>query len=427
MASKRYAQVGLGLRSWLYSLAAAEPGHGELVGLCDSNAGRLAQRVGWARSQGLDARGYAAADFDRMIEERRPDVVIVTPPDGLHADYVCRAMDQGCDVVCEKPLTIDAPSLQRILDVQRRTGRECRVTFNYRYSPPRMQVKRLLASGVIGEVLSVDFHWLLDTAHGADYFRRWHRSKAMSGGLLVHKATHHFDLVNWWLDTRPAFVQASGQRRFYTPENARALGLADRGERCLDCPAAERCDFRLDLRSHGLLKATYLDHEHHDGYHRDQCVFSTAIDIEDTMNVLVDYESGARMSYSLNAFMPREGYTVSFNGTRGRLDHVCVETSYVSGAHAIAGATEKESTSITVQPHFGRAEEIEVETGEGSHGGADPLLVRDLFAPAPGADPLGRRADHRQGAWSILTGIAANRSIETGEKVAVRSLVEGLD
>ena len=51
-------------------------------------------------------------------------------------------------------------------------------------------------SGVIGNVVSVDFHWLLDTRHGADYFRRWHRNKRNSGGLLVHKATHHFDLVN---------------------------------------------------------------------------------------------------------------------------------------------------------------------------------------------------------------------------------------
>ncbi len=419
--------MGLGLRSWLYSLALAEPGGGDLVGLCDTNAGRLAQRMQWAKSQGLETRAYAAADFDRMLAECRPDVVIVTPPDCHHAEYVCRAMEHGCDVVCEKPLTIDAPSLQRILDTQRRTGRECRVTFNYRYSPPRAQVKRLLASGVIGDVLSVDFHWLLDTAHGADYFRRWHRNKASSGGLMVHKATHHFDLMNWWLGTRPAAVHASGGRRFYTPANADALGLEGRGERCLGCPVAERCDFRLDLEQHGLLKATYLQHEAHDGYLRDRCVFSADIDIEDTMNVLVDYENDVRMSYSLNAFMPREGYTVAFNGTRGRLDHVCVETSYVSGAHAVAGATEKESTTITVQPHFGRAEPIEVETGEGSHGGADPLLMQDLFSPGDTDDPLGRRADHVEGAWSILTGIAANRSIETGEKVVVRSLVDGLD
>ena len=59
------------------------------------------------------------------------------------------------------------------------------------------------------------FEWLLDTAHGADYFRRWHRLKDVSGGLLVHKSTHHFDLVNWWLADVPTRVYASGGLKFY--------------------------------------------------------------------------------------------------------------------------------------------------------------------------------------------------------------------
>lgn len=428
-ARTRYAQVGLGIRSWIFSLALARDyaTQGVLVGLCDDNAGRLAHRCDWARDAGLDVRGYAAADFDRMLAECRPDCIIVTPPDRDHADYVCRAMEQGCDVLCEKPLTIDAPSLQRILDTRRASGRRLRVAFNYRYSPYRAQVKELLAAGEIGEVLSVDFHWLLDTAHGADYFRRWHRNKANSGGLLVHKASHHFDLVNWWLDSVPEHVQASGARRFYTPETAARLGLERPAARCLDCPEAARCPFHLDLREQKLLSALYLAHEQHDGYWRDRCVWSDEIDIEDTMNVLVDYRSGARMSYSLNAFMPREGYTISFNGTKGRLDHVCEESSYVSGSSPFAGVVDTERTTIRLQPHFGRARDVPIEAGGGSHGGGDARLLQDLFAPDPGNDPLGRAADHRSGAWSILTGIAANRSIATGERVHVPDLVTGLE
>ena len=69
----------------------------------------------------------------------------------------------------------------------------------------------------IGEVLSVDFHWMLDTRHGADYFRRWHRNKANSGGLIIHKATHHFDLINWLLSSVLETVYATGHFRFYRP------------------------------------------------------------------------------------------------------------------------------------------------------------------------------------------------------------------
>ena len=87
-------------------------------------------------------------------------------------------------------------------------------------------------SGAIGDVLSVDFHWMLDTSHGADYFRRWHGEKENSGGLMVHKSTHHFDLVNWWLSSIPEAVYASGHRKFYTPHQADRYGLTNRADRC---------------------------------------------------------------------------------------------------------------------------------------------------------------------------------------------------
>ena len=171
----------------------------------------------------------------------------------------------------------------------------------------------------------------------------------------------------------------------------------------------------------------YLDHEEHDGYHRDGCVFSPEIDIEDSMNVLVDYRNGTRMSYSLNAFMPREGYTVCFNGTRGRLDHVCEESSYVSGSSPTAASLDAERTSITLQGHFEKAQPVPLEAASGSHGGGDERLLADLFSPGSSPDPLGRAADQRAGAWSVLTGIAANESIRQGERVLVADLVSGLE
>jgi len=423
----RYAQVGLGSRSWLYSIALVNhhPEGNALVGVCERNAGRLRQRLEWARANGLELPGYAPEAFDRMIAECRPDAVIVTTDDAHHDRYIVRALELGCDVVTEKPLTIDAARCQRILDAQARTGRRITVTFNYRYSPPRAQVKRLLAEGAIGEVVSLDFHWLLDTTHGADYFRRWHRRKESSGGLLVHKASHHFDLVNWWLGSVPERVFASGRRAFYTPATAERLGLGRRGARCLDCPERGCCPFHLDLAGRGELKAIYLDHEHHDGYQRDRCVFSDEIDIEDAVSAVVDYRSGARLSYSLHAFMPWEGYTVAFNGTRGRLEHRMEETSYVAGDGSPPGAARPEGSWIRLHLQGGSPREVPLDAGEGGHGGGDRLLARALFGP-PADDPLGRCADERAGAWSALTGIAANLSIETGQAVQVGSLVRGL-
>jgi predicted dehydrogenase len=420
-----YAQVGLGARSWLYSLALGGRyrAGAELVGLCDRNAGRLAHRLAWARSAGFDPVSCGPEGFGELLRAVRPEAVIVTTDDRDHDAYIVPALAAGCHVVTEKPLTIDAARLRRILEARARSGGRLRVTFNYRYAPARAEVKRLLAAGTIGEVVSVDFEWLLDTVHGADYFRRWHRRKENSGGLLVHKATHHFDLVNWWLGSVPTAVRAVGARRFYRPETAQRLELHSPGERCLDCAEASLCPFHLNLRARKELAAIYLDHEEHDGYWRDRCVFSPEIDIEDTASLLVEYANGAQLAYSLNAFMPYEGYRIAFNGTKGRLEHQARETPYLSGDGTIPGLFVKEATAIHVFPHFGKPYEAPVPEGEGSHGGGDALLLEDLFADDPPPDPLGRAADHVAGAWSVLVGIAANRSIETGESVRVRELV----
>ncbi len=335
-------------------------------------------------------------------------------------------MELGCDVITEKPMTIDEEKCQRIIDTQKKTGKRCTVTFNYRYAPVRTQVKELLMSGVIGNILSVDFHWMLDREHGADYFRRWHRNKVNSGGLMVHKATHHFDLVNWWLSTTPKSVFAMGHRRFYTPNTADRFGLTKRGERCHVCPELSRCAFSLDLESFKELKRLYLENEGYDGYFRDQCVFSDKIDIEDTMVATVDYDCGAKLSYSLNAFMPWEGYTVVFNGTKGRLEPKCAEQVYISGTVSDPGVLKKEGTWIKIYPLFEPAYEIEIWGGEGGHGGADPIMLEDIFKPEHTLDKYMRKADHRAGAYSILCGIAANISMRTGKLIHIENLVHDL-
>jgi predicted dehydrogenase len=426
---RRYAIVGVGARHVMYQDAIEKdyPASAQLVGLCDVNPGRL--EVARQRSQtngAVPPPVFAADQFERMITETKPDIVIVTTVDATHNDYIVRAMNAGCDVITEKPLTTTADKCQQIIDAGRRTGRRCRVTFNYRYSPPRTQVKDLLMSGEIGDILSVDFHWMLNTIHGADYFRRWHGQKKNSGGLMVHKASHHFDLVNWWLGAVPVTVTATGKRDFYTPAMAKRLGLQSHHDRCRTCPEKDRCGFFMDLAASPSLKRMYLDQEHHDGYFRDQCVWNPRIDIEDTMNVLVGYDTGATLSYSLNAFNSWEGYTIAFNGTKGRIEHTLVEQVYVNGTETVQGGIVDGGTTIKVFPLRGAVRDITPWTGEGGHGGGDKVMLDDIFLAQPPADQYLRAADERAGAASCLVGIAANRCFETGQVMKIADLVTGL-
>ena len=357
-----------------------------------------------------------------MVAQTRPDRIIVTVPDYLHADYIVRALHAGCDVITEKPLTTDAANCARILAARQATGRAVIVGFNYRYSPVRTLLKQVLMSGIIGHVQSATFEWQLDSHHGADYFRRWHRNRENSGGLWVHKATHHFDLLNWWLGTVPSRVAARGQRVFYRPDIGDALGFTDRGDRCTGCPAFARCGFRLDMAGSTHLSRLYADSEHYDGYLRDKCVFSADIDIEDSMHALIDYENGITANYTLTAYNPCEGYRVVFDGTRGRAELVNIERQAVNPDGGLIIPAPPEQNRITVQPHFARPYVLKLPDADGLHGGGDAVMLRRLFAAASN-DQYGHVADERAGVWSAMVGIAANASLMRGAPVDIAELI----
>jgi predicted dehydrogenase len=423
---RKYVNVGVGSRSRMYLTAITRTfaEGNELVGICDVNPGRLDVAANFVKPNGGKPKKYLAADFDKMIQELKPDCVIVTCPDAYHDDYIVRALDAGCDCITEKPLTTTPEKAQRIIDACKRNNRHVRVLFNYRYSPPRTQIKDLLMNNTIGDILSVDFQWLLNTMHGADYFRRWHSQKEISGGLMIHKATHHFDLVNWWLGSDPELVMAYGKREFYTPAMAKRMGLQSHHERCHTCPEKDKCTFYLDITKDKNFKELYFDNEKHDGYFRDRCVFRPDINIEDTMNVIVKYKTGATLSYSLNAMNSWEGYNIAFNGTKGRIEHSIVEGGAVS-----AGATnyqaDQDRERIRVIPLRGKAQDLEVWTGTGGHGGGDTIMLTEVFGTAE-PDKYKRAADERSGLYSSLVGASANKSFVTGNAVKVEELVTGL-
>ncbi len=398
----------------------------DLVALCDTSSVRMAyhnRRL--AALYGRDeVPSFPAHDFTVMLGQRLPDVVIVTTVDAFHHLYIINAMRNGCDVITEKPMTIDAEKVGAVLSAVDQAQRRLTVTFNYRYAPGFTRLRQVIAEGAIGVPRLVDFAWVLDTSHGADYFRRWHREKPMSGGLLVHKASHHFDLVNWWTGSWPETVYALGSLAFYGGKAARARGEDYAYSRYTGNSTHD--PFALDLDRSEMLQGLYRDAEAETGYLRDRNVFGKDISIEDTMVVSARYRSGVLLNYSLVAYSPWEGLRVAVTGDRGR-----VELYERHGAHVIeqtpTGKEGPEATGpgparqILLFPMFQGPVEVEIPEGRGSHGG-DGYMLEQLFSPGPPPDRWGWRASHLDGAASVLLGAAANRSMATGRPVTIEEL-----
>lgn len=442
--ARRYAIVGTGHRAEMFvdALLGAHSDDGEIVAWVEPNPVRAAVYEARAASVVGGARPvYQPEDLEKAIAEQGVDRVVVTSVDRTHADLVSRALRAGVDVVVEKPLAATASEARQIVDAVRETGRDLTLTFNYRYSPRNSALREVIASGEIGQVLSVHFDWALDTVHGADYFRRWHREKFNNGGLLVHKSSHHFDLVNWWIDGVPERVFASGGRRFYGNDAAHAHGYEPTAtERTLNDRGVD--PWFLDVEKDARLSALYgPDAQAVDGYVRNRSVFDPGITTEDTLGLVVEYTGGPVLTYSLVASAPWEGYRVVVNGSRGRAELEVVERGSVefgddgratldpslTDAYA-QDAVRPAGDRLVVQRHWERAEERSiVAVGPGGHGGGDALLLADVFGAPAGPDPLGRAARLIDGLRASGIGYAANRSLETGEPVRLADLGLGVE
>jgi predicted dehydrogenase len=424
---KRYAIVGLGARARMFTDAIASKylDVAELVGLCDISPTRIEwhnNRLHELHGHG-PVEGFGADEFEAMIERKQVDIVIVTTMDVLHHEYIVRAMNAGCDVIVEKPMTIDAEKAAIIHETMQRTGRNLSVTFNVRYQPLSTKVRELIASGVIGKPLSVNLNYSLDTKHGADYFRRWHRDKANSGGLLVHKATHHFDLVNWLIDSVPEEVFAFGDLKFYGKEAAEGRGENYDYERYTGSEASKNDPFAMRLDESDYTRTLYLNAEGEGGYVRDKNVFGSGITIEDTMGVLVKYRNGAIMNYSLIAYAPQEAYELYITGDKGRIEVRYYRTPHTLDENFQIKNEMVDEYTVRVFPMFREAYDVEIPKAEGGHGGGDVLMLEHLLSGKEIDDPMHRHATYEDGLASLGLGIAANQSIITGKPVHVQNVV----
>ncbi len=385
---KKYVQVGCGVRgiySYSKPLVMDYSEYGTLMGVYDVNHKRAA-----FVSQVTGKEIPVFDDFDEMLNSVKPDTVLVTSIDCTHDKYVIAALEFGCDVICEKPLTTTFEKSLEIKKAEEKSGKKVTVTFNLRFHPFYKELKKVVSSGVLGDILSVHYEWMLGQKHGSEYFHRWHSEREKSGSLLIHKSTHHFDIANWLLEQEPLSVNAFGTRRVFGDS------VPAPAKRCLECK--EKCQFYVNIMENGL-KELYYDCEDVDGYLRDRCVFFDKVDIEDTVSVNVLYSGGTVMNYTLNAFAPYEAMRISLTGTKGRME-----------------ATSKTRT-IEIFKNDGGKIKIDVPNlSNTDHGGADVTLRDNLFKGTPTELP-DQSADLRAGMMSIGIGMAANLSMKENRRV----------
>jgi predicted dehydrogenase len=430
----RYAICGLSNRAIGYYVPALldnspYSGSAELAAILDMDLDRVRA---FGEFKGLDVPSYEAKSFERMVDEAGVEAVIVTTPDGAHEEYIVKALERDLDVITEKPMVIDCRQATSVIEAERNSKGSVRVGHNYRYTQAHMQIKRMIRDGLLGRITNVELAWNIDTYHGSSYFYRWNRDRSRSGGLTLSKGCHHFDLINWWLGDVPEQVFAFGALNYYGADSPYNPSGNNGQEHSVE-EQKRRCPYWQHWHNPAV-GAPYDDHlrptdssfnlPYNEQYPPDQpmYIYDREIDIEDTYSAVVRYRGGATMTYSANFSAPWEGYILAINGTEGRLE----TTHYTAPSRCPFPATERQP--IVYYPMFGERQIHETRLVPGGHGGADPLLLRELFlGSTTETQELGLAAGSAQGAYAVAIGEAVWRSVQENKPVNIPDLLPILE
>ncbi len=424
---KKYAVCGVSNRAlnmFLKPMVTTFRDHVDLVAVLDIDPRRFEVLHNEA-PETKEVATYSDKEFDKLVEETKPDVVIVAGRDSTHVDYILAALEKDIDVITEKPMVTTAADCKRVLDAEKKSKGSVTVTFNARYPAIQRRIKELILEDKVGKITSVELNWYIDTHHGASYYKRWNRMRKFSGGLSIHKTTHHLDMVQWLIDQYPEEAFCYGTRNYYGSESPLNPSKKD-GRHCSTCTEKAECAYYSRWSSRSSDAAPKDDHlgtikemrsgSNYTDYSPDMCIFDSEIDIEDTYSATVRFKKGAFLSYTANFSSPFEGYRLAINGTKGR-----IETQQID----CRGTYDIPPRGIDYYPLFGAKESILVVKGEGSHGGSDPLLQEDLFLGVDPKRPYEIMAASEAGAYSVALGEALWRSSETHQPINIDALING--
>ena len=154
------------------------------------------------------------------------DAVVISAPNRFHAELTVAAARAGKHVYVEKPLATTAHEARAVVDVISRSKVVAAVGFNYRHHTAHQRARMLLKSGRIGRVYAVQSAFCEPVSQEA--MPEWKRRRGSGGGALLDLASHHVDLLRWFLEDEVASVDAriTSTR---TEEDGATLGLTMRG------------------------------------------------------------------------------------------------------------------------------------------------------------------------------------------------------
>jgi len=341
----RLGVLGMGGRGiWFGTKEFLRDPRAEIVAFCDRNPAALRFAVEKTGLSGV--RKYL--DLRRMLADPDIEAVVNCTDDPDHAETSIAVLEAGKHLYLEKPMAQTIPDCDAIIAAWQRNPVVFMVGLELRYCTLCQEMRRIIDRGDIGDVrmgIVVDNV----SVGGQYYFHGKDRREAYVKSLMLEKGTHSLDLANWFVGGHPRQVFCSAGLDVFG-------GDAPDDKRCADCEERDTCPYFISPRRYASDYAAQVREV------TDLCVYAREVDVDDNSLILIDYDTGARVTYVECHFTPEYSREFTFIGTRGKM-----VAFYNNEQDFLITVTYRHSKNRSVY-HPGRV--------EGGHGGGDPMIVR---------------------------------------------------
>lgn len=309
---------------------------------------------------------------DFLKEHIKADLLIVSTQDKNHKEHAIKMMENGYDLLLEKPI---APNKQDCLDIYETSikyNRRVYVCHVLRYSPFYSAIKQDLDSGIIGRVIAINASENVGYYHFAhSYIRGPWRNEKQSSPLILAKCCHDMDIIRYLMGKKCVSVSSYGELTYFKKENA-PVGSA---EYCSDCKKQD-CPFKAQkiyLSENGHFFANYFTTKEHTSENilnalkktnYDKCVFKSDNDVVDHQGTLLTFEDGTIANHMVTAFSREIYRDIKIHGTKGELVGKMEDNSYQ--IKLFSGETINRTIDIS-------------KISVGKHNGSDFYMMEELY------------------------------------------------
>ncbi|WP_172124601.1 Gfo/Idh/MocA family oxidoreductase [Devosia sp. 919] len=325
----RVGIIGLGFRlGYLARVFSAARDDFEIVGYVDPAPAGLS----YAQEHGVSV-GYAFQSLEALIEGGQLDLLMVGSPNHLHLEHIRIGLERGMKIFAEKPVVTSVDDTMALAELLGQYGSDrVMVGLVLRYAPLYQDLRRAQAEGQLGDIAAIEASETIPPYHGAFFMRDWRRYERYAGSFMLEKCCHDLDLYNGVMGCRPLRVASFGGRRSFTPANSPQGGGAN------------------DLEVY---------HRKPSGWEGSDKVFDSDGDIIDFQTAIVQYETGAALTFHTNLNVPDDYRRFAVIGARGMAEGDFVRNYFkVTDSRTSERLEDKTYKASDLSVHYGADEQM---------------------------------------------------------------------